>query len=282
MGQFLGLFSDYQTRGMDFWVEALLYLHPWYLLPVTIFIAGLRERSPIQALYLIIAIVLMFFLANVTVIRMRHYVPVFFFLAPVLFEGTRAMIEIASKPLRTARWQPPWSAVIALAILAVFAMRNLAYVYPTIDYRLRYAPAHGFYGPLSGLLPDDALLLGMDNCPIARYEAGLPCENHPPDLDAAAAQKYSEAIAGRASRRPVYILPDFYAYDVRRHLRRAFASAAVMRAVYTGWWESYHQMTYGISVDDTIARQIRRHPDCRLENRRVRPVRQWGSRMFSA
>lgn len=273
MGQFFGLFSVQQARGLAFWEEALLYLNPWYLFPVSFFVFDLRERSPIQALYLVIAIVLLLFLANVSVVRMRHYVPVLFFGAPVLFEGVRTMLEVAAELLRIPRRRAFWSAAAALVLCAATATLQLLYVVPTIDYRLRYAPARGFFGPLAELLPEDALLLGMDNCPIAQYESGLECKNHPPDLDAAAAQTYAEAIAVEASRRPVYLLPDFYDYDGRGEMRRALESWPQRRNVYTGWWERYHAMTYGISIEEAVARRLRHSPSCVPVSRRSTPVR---------
>jgi hypothetical protein len=273
MGQFFGLFSARQEVGLAFWAEALLYLHPWYLFAVSFFAFDLRDRPPIQSLYLAVAVALLFFLANVSVVRMRHYAPVVFFGAPVFFEGIRAMLEVGTELLRLRRWRPSWSAAIALAVCATTAVFHLRYVYPTIDYRLRYAPARGFFGPLAELLPADALLLGMDNCPIAQYESGLDCENHPPDLDRAAAHDYAEVIADMAARRPLYLLPDFYDYDGRGEMRRALASWPQARIVYTGWWEPYHTMTYGLSVDEAIADRLRRNPSCTLVGRRSHPVR---------
>lgn len=271
MGQFLGLFSAQQAIGLRFWIEALLHLHPWYLIAVGFFVAHMRQRGPVQGLYPIIALVLLVFLANISVVRMRHYVVVFFFLAPVLFEGTRAAVDTVAEILGL-RGRARGSAAGALAICAVVAAANLAYVHPTIDYRLRYSSARGFFAPLSRALPGDALLLGMDNCPIAAYASGLRCENHPPDLDAAGAGRYAERIAAELAQRPVYLLPDFLDYDSRGAMRRAFEARFASRPVYSGWWEPYHAMTYGEALDETVGQLLRQRPDCHLESRRTQPV----------
>ncbi len=272
MGQFYGLFSHQQSRGLAFWSEALLHLHPWYLFPVSFFLATLADRPPKQLLYPIMALVLLLFLANVSVIRMRHYVPVFFFLAPVLFDGIRAIFDLLFELLRRADHLRRYSGAFALASCAAVAVAQLAYVYPTLDYRHRYDPSRGFYRPLADALPTDALLLGMDNCPIATYESGLECRTHPPDLDALAARRYTESIADQSTSRPIYLLPDFFDYDAAGHIRRAVEANLSMQSSYSGWWEPYHVMTYGAAVDELIARRERQLPGCVSAERRQTQV----------
>jgi hypothetical protein len=272
MGQFAGLFSARQSVGMQFWSEALLHLDPWYLLPVGFFITGVSRRPPAHALYLMIAVVLLLFLANVSVVRMRHYVPVLFFLVPVIADGTRAALDTFRELLPTRWWRPGWASPVALAICAAVAVAQIHYVRPTIDYRLRYAPSPGFFAPLAGALPADALLLGMDNCPIAQYETGLPCENRPPDLNAEVARDYADKVWAYLTQRPVYALPDVLSYDRRGELRRAFDSRFILRPVHKGWWEPYHLMTYGISLEDFIAAGLERYPACVSASRESKPI----------
>lgn len=262
MGQFLGLFSAQQAQGLHYWSEAMLHLHPWYVLLVGFFVADLGKRPPVQALYLLVAVALLLFLANVSVVRMRHYVPVIFFLAPVLFEGARSVFELAFGLSAREVAVSPWPPAFALLLCAVFAVAHLVYVYPTIDYRLRYPPSRGFLEPLATLLPEDALLLGMDNCPIAAHVTGLSCENHRPDLDPTSAEQYARAVSAEVARRPVYLLPDFFNYDRAGHLRHAFGGQFASRPSYSGWWEPYHAMTYGIGLEEAIERELLRRPGC--------------------
>lgn len=273
MGQFLGLFSAHQSVGLRFWDEALLYLHPWYLLPVAFFATTLGRRPPEQALYLPIAIVLLSFLANVSVVRMRHYVPVLFFLAPVIAGGTRAGFDLIHELLAARGWRPARASAATVAICAAVAVAQIQYVRPTIDYRQRYAPSRRFFAPLASALPRDALLLGMDNCTIARHESGLPCESRPPDLSAEAARRYADTVAAAIANRPVYLLPDVFDYDARREVRRAFESTFATRPVYQAWWEPYHPMTYGVSIDDFIAGRLERNPACTAARHETQPLR---------
>ncbi len=272
MGQFLGLWSPIQAQGLRYWAEALLFLHPWYLFPISFFVAGIGRRSPRQDLYLAIAVVLLFFLANVTVVRMRHYIPVLYFLAPVLYEGTKSMIELASEALGVRQWRTALASTLTLCITSAVAIAHLTYVYPTVDYRLRYTPSRGFYAPLSRALPADAMLLGMDNCPIAEYESGLPCENHRPDLRREAAESYAETVAEKLAQRPIYLLPDFFDYDARGQVRRVFESRFAIDDAYEGIWEPYHLMTYGPAIEDVIERHSAQLPGCTIKELDRRPL----------
>lgn len=272
MGQFLGLFSPLQRQGLAFWAEALLYLHPVYCLPVAFFAFALGRVSILRMLYLAMALVLLLFLTNVTVVRMRHFSPVLFFLAPVIADGTR---ELGSQLRRLLGFpvRRRWGDAVLVALCLAVAGAQLAYVEPTLDHRLRYNAARGFYRPLAERLPSDSLLLGMDYCPIATYESGLACRNRRPDLDRRRALAYVENVAELAARRPVYVLQDFAAYDLRGEVRRAFRERFERELVYEGWWEPYHLMTYGRRLDEDQFVRRGGRGDCRLTERRQSLVR---------
>ena len=272
MGQFYGLFSPHQATGLSYWAEALLLLQPWYLLPVAFFLATANERPLCQTLYLLMAVVLLAFLANVSVTRMRHFAPVLYFLAPVLFEGSRALIDVPADLITGRRARRRSVTALALIACASVCVAHLAYVRPTLELRLRYNSAREFYAPLQRRLPPDALLLGMDHCPIATYESGLECENHKPDLGPAAAQRYADAVQRRAAERPTYALPDFFDYDRHGAIRRAFEPRLEPEPVYENWWEPYHLMTYGRSVDHVVAASQHRFPVCVPTSRKQKPI----------
>ena len=254
MGKFYGVISHQLPIGYQYWTEALLYLHPWYLLAVLFFLARAPKRPPSQALYLLSALALFVFLANSSVIRMRHYVAVMYFVAPILAEGAYSLASLANSALarRSHRRLPP--AAFTIAMTALLACFQVLYVIPTAEYRIKYNPLRGFFGPLGKRLPDNALLLGMDDCPIATYESTLECQNRPPDLTSDEAEAYAASIEEAASRRPVYLLPDFFSYDAKGAIRKNFTTRFNLKPAYKGWYENYHGMTYSPTIDHMIKR----------------------------
>jgi hypothetical protein len=140
------------------------------------------------------------------------------------------------------------ASALSISVVAGLGLLQLHYMHPTLAYRNAYNPQIEFYSGLPSVISDGSLLVGMDNCGIASYLTGLACKKHPVDPDEAAYMRFAERLRGWLAERPVYLLPDFYAYDGLQVLRERVAEDFVTKPVYTAWGEDYHHMTYAPSV----------------------------------
>lgn len=265
LGQFLGPFSSLQSAGYRVWNEAILHLFPYYLIFFVCVIVVAWKRQILKLLYFTAALILFVILSNTTVIQMRHYSPVLMFLSPLILD---ALLIVVRRMIPQAFVQ----ALIVQAsvvLLVVFQLRDLL---PTIEYRLRYNPHAEFYVPLKHLLPDNALLLGMDNCPIASYYTGFPCQRHPVDADAQRYQRFAQRIRNEVTQRPVFLIPDFFSYDRLGEVRKNFPQEFKLSGIFSRLSEDYHAMTYGPPLEEISAGFLKRQPSCTLVNEERREV----------
>jgi hypothetical protein len=265
LGQFLGPFSSVQNRGYRLWNEAILHLFPSYLIFFVCVIGAVWRQQILKLLYFAAAVILFVILSNTTVIQMRHYSPVLLFLAPLILD---ALLIVVRRMIPQAFVQ----ALIVHASVVLFMVFQLRDVLPTIEYRLRYNPHAEFYLPLKHLLPPNALLLGMDNCPIASYYTGFPCRQHPVDADAQRYQRFAQRIRSEVTQRPVFLIPDFFSYDRLGEVRKNFPQEFKLSAVFSKLSEDYHAMTYGPPTKGIIAGFLERQPSCTLVNEERREV----------
>ena len=274
-GQFLGLFSQVQRRGYQFWQEAILYLSPWYGVCLVSVGAAVWRRDAKRCLYFVAFLILFGVLSNTSVIRARHYAPALLFLAPLCVDGVLVLGQALRRLLARRRLPSFGERQLAVAcLLGVISLSGLqiAYVLPTLEYRLRYHPLKEFYGPLGSHLPADAMLLGMDNCLIASYFSRLPCVKHPVDLDQAAYAHFKHTVREALVTHPVFLIPDFFSYDATGVLKRRFEQDFQLKHVFSGLSENYHAMTYGPSARWVIAQMQRGFPACHYASEEHRSV----------
>jgi len=251
---FLGLFSPQQRTGYRFWNEGILHLFPYYLIFFVSVIMAAWNGQIRKLLYFTGALLLFVLLSNAATIRARHYAPVLLFLSPLVVDALFIIVRVITRPF--ARVGIIYASV---ALLALLQLRDLL---PTLEYRLRYNPHAELYGPLTRLLPQNALLLGMDNCPIASYYTGLPCRQHPVDADAEQYQKFAQTIRDEITQRPVFLLPDFFSYDRGGQTRKNFPKEFTLTESLEKLSEDYHAMTYSPPMAKVIAGVLRGSPGC--------------------
>ena len=274
-GQFLGFFSKVQRRGYQFWQEAILYLSPWYGVCLVSLGAAVWRRDAKRCLYFVAFVILFGVLSNTSVIRARHYAPALFFLAPLCVDGVlllgRAVLKLLARRGLPSFGERQLAVACLLGVTSLCGLQ-IAYVVPTLEYRLRYHPLKEYYGLLRSHLPADAMLLGMDNCLIASYFSRLPCIKHPVDPDQAAYAHFKHTVGDALATHPVFLIPDFFSYDASGVLKRRFAEDFQLKQVFSGLSEDYHAMTYGPSARRVIAQILRGFPACRYVNEDHRDV----------
>ncbi len=250
MGQFLGPFSPLQARGVSFWHEAILYLFPVYFIFLVSAAVAIRTTNFVKALYLLQFLIMFVFLSNTTVSQMRHYAPAIMFLAPLFADGCKILLELIARKKTFARLVPAGLTFIAIIIGTL----QIMYVHPTVEYRQRMSPQVSYYGKLGEQLAADSLLLGMDNCPIARFNTGAPCRTHKPDLTAEGYEVLRAEVDELLQDHRVYLIPDFFSYDANGLVRARFREDFELNVFFSSLGEDYHAMTYGRSIDDVVRR----------------------------
>jgi len=295
-GQFLGVGSSGQTFGARLWQEGMLHLAPLHLLLVVALIRAARRREFTTLLWLTCAVWTFLFISNTSVVRGRLFLVTAFFTAPLiasaalqglerLFErrgGTSAATpgihQAAARKRRSERVEPPlpaWrrpSALLLQGGTIVLALFQLGHLLPTLRYRLAYPPQASFYGGLRDRLAPGALMVGVDNCVLARYYCGRPCLVAPVDVDTAGARVFADALMESLATRPVYLLPDAFSYDTWGHRRREIRKRFDMVPAYSGFGENYHGMAYGRPLRE-LRRQVERdNPACSVASIDLGPV----------
>ncbi len=254
-GQFLGFFSEAQPVGAVFWAEAALYLSPWYLLSLVAFGLALKSRQPMPLFYGVAALVTWAVLANTTVIRARHFGPVFVFLCPLIVEGCRWTLHLLLEDRQSPRQTLSSRASLALAV--VLAVVQFNYQRPTLIYRTAYNAQVEYYRELAKVTPEGSLILGMDCGYLARFQSGAEYLQHPVNPDEQEYEAFAERVSQELEQRPVLVLPDFFQYDDKGVLRQRFLEDFLTEPLYTGLNEDYHTMTYGPTIELAYASMAR-------------------------
>lgn len=297
-GQFLGVGSAVQPIGFQFWREGMLYLAGVHLVLLPLVVGALWRGQLTRLLWFFGALSTFLFFSNLSVVRGRLFAATAFFTAPLIADAlSRALAWVihrrhaaqapVEKPSRARPGQgraplplreAPSGAPVALhagalyAIITAFALLQVSYVLPTLTYRLAYPPQAEFYGGVRDSLPSNRLLLGMDNCVLARYYGDCPCLARSLDPGAAGSQAFLAALSESLAVRPVYVLPDFFSYDSGGVLRREFQKTFRLERAYMKLGEDYHDMTYGLRMSEVV-RKIEAGPaDCIFENATKTPV----------
>jgi hypothetical protein len=279
-GQFLGPFSEIQAAGVRLWRQGLRHatlLHP--LIAVALVVAW-RHRAVGIWPWLLGALISLVFLTNITVARAALFLWSAAFTVPLALAGLSELAgwvsaRVASGRIVPLRVRRPLDALLfAIPVTAVIVW-NVVDVYPTLEYRKIYHPQAEFYAGLAEELPEDALLLGMDNGPIATWYTGFPHLTHPVDPDLATAQRFVDEVRDSLLVRPVYKLPDFYAYDADRNIPCAVLARArddrFAAPAYTAAHEDYHALAYGRPLSELVDELLRVSPGCEEIGQGERP-----------
>ena len=275
MGEFLGFFSSLQVTGYFLWNEGILYLYPWYAIFIVSVAYAIWKKNIILILYFLTFLVIFLFLSNNTVIQSRHYAPALFFLAPLIINGLlvtgRTTLNLVyRKSITDNDGYPILNVLILIAAISLSALQ-LSYVMPTLEYRIKYNPQQEFYSELRKKLPENALLMGMDNCPIARYYSGFECIHHPVDISNDDYVVFAARVKKRIQHQPLFLLPDFFVYDKHAVLQKRFPKDFQLQAVYSKLGEDYHAMTYGRTMDSMI-KSVQQSSSCRYLKHEKQPT----------
>lgn len=295
-GQFLGIGSRGQAMGAWFWQEGMLFLAPLHLLLVVTMIRAVRGREFATILWLTAAAWTFLFISNSPVVRGRLFLVTVFFTAPLiasaalqvlerLFErsgrtsvGTQAVHRAPARKSRSKpveRPLPAWrrpSALLLQGGTIVLALFQLGHVLPTLRYRLAYPPQASFYGGLRDSLPPGALLVGVDNCVLARYYCGRPCLVAPVDPDTEGARVFADALMESLATHPLYLLPDAFSYDKWGHRRREMRKRFHTAPAYSRFGEDYHALSYGRPVSELRGQVEHERPGCTIASIDFEPV----------
>ena len=247
-GQFLGVGSVMQWQGADLWHEGMLYLAFPHLVLPPVAIWAVRRRAFAALLWLAAGLGTFLFLSNISVVQSRLFVLSALFSAPLIALG---IDRVAGAVFRRPAARPIAAATVH-AVAALGVALQVAYLLPTLEYRKAYPPQAEYYGRLRAALPGNALLVGMDDCVLARYYTRCPCLVAPVDPGEATAGAFAAALAETARARPVYALADLYSYDRHRGLERAIGGAFGLEQAFVELGEDYHVMTFATRMRDVL------------------------------
>lgn len=271
-GQVMGVGSAMQARGAELWREGMLHLTIFHLLLIPVAIGAIRRRDLTALAWLATAIVTFLFASNTSVVQSRHFLMTAMFAAPLIAlaidQAATWLAARRSPPTRrpnargNARSAPgpqgrdarPQLLAATLPIVAlVLAVLQIADLLPTLRYRRAYPPQASYYGRLKSRLPEGALLVGADECLIARHFTRHEFLWAPVDPDEPHARAFAAALAESARTRTLYALPDLFTYDRAGHLQRAVRAAFHLELAYVELGEDYHPMTYARRMSAVLA-----------------------------
>jgi len=246
-GQFRGPFSPLLPAGFAMFERGIgLPVVFWFQLAGLVALLVERDwrRRIVLAILAASALLLAFFLMNITVMTYRHFVAVAFLSLPL---ATYALERVVGR-----RWVYVFGALFVLALV----FRS----YPFVAFHKQYNPQQQLFASLRDMVGPGDVVVTMDYAGLARHYLGVTTKQHAPDPDAAAAATFLQSIrddAGRAH----YMLPDALAYDARGAFRTELAKTFDLEPVREVWFEDFHTLDYGRKPDE-LATELARKTGC--------------------
>lgn len=230
-GQFRGPFSPLLPTG--FWMfERGIGLPVLFWFQLAGLGAVLVERDwrrrIVLAIVAVSAIVLAFFLMNITVMTYRHFVAVAFLTLPL---ATYALERLVGRS---------WTYFFG----AIFVVALIFRTFPFLAFHKQYNPQQQLFAELRDVVAADDVVLTMDYAGLARHYLGSATRQHAPDPDAGEAAAFVESIRADGARRHL-LLPDAIAYDAHGTFRRELEQAFRLEPVREVWFEDFHTLDYG-------------------------------------
>ncbi|MES0336557.1 MAG: hypothetical protein SFH39_09460 [Candidatus Magnetobacterium sp. LHC-1] len=245
VGQFKGLFSSLFPVGISSWrygVGTFLFVAQFIGLASVTFETD-RVKKAIYATFILEFVLLFFFLCNLSVRVYRHFLwpsLVSLPLMVVVFRKALSFIGIS----QTVRNAITWGTCILIAMFLFYS------VYPVLSFHRKLNTIAEFYKDIPGER-HNTLVMGMDNCIFVRYFSHLRCISHPVDATEAQAREFANSIAAEMQNgTTVLVLPDFLSYDAHKSIVNVFTSSFLIEKVYSNWFQDYHFMDYGYTVDE--------------------------------
>ncbi|MBF0337482.1 MAG: hypothetical protein HQL05_06575 [Nitrospirae bacterium] len=245
VGQFKGLFSSLFPVGISSWrygVGTFLFVAQFIGLASIVFETD-RVKKTIHAAFILEFVLLFFFLCNLSVRVYRHFLwpsLVSLPLMVVVFRNALSLIGIR----QTVRDAITWGTCILIAMFLFYS------VYPVLSFHRKVNTIAEFYKNIPGER-HNTLVMGMDNCIFVRYFSHLRCISHPVDATEAQARDFANSITAEMQNgTTVLVLPDFLSYDAHKNITNVFTSSFPIEKVYSNWFQDYHFMDYGYTVDE--------------------------------
>lgn len=230
-GQFRGPFSPLLPTGLWMFERGIgLPVVFWFQLAGVVALVFERDwrRRVVLAIFAASALLLAFFLMNITVMTYRHFVAVAFLTLPL---ATYALERLVGR-----RWVYVFGALFAVAL----AFRS----YPFVAFHAQLNPQQQLFASLRDVVSGDGVLLTMDYAGLARHYLGAETRQHAPDPTLAEAAAFVRSIRDDHGR-SYYLLPDAIAYDARGTFRTELESAFALEPVREVWFEDFHTLDYG-------------------------------------
>lgn len=217
MGKFMGFWSGYPfvlselIKGTG--AAAIL-------VGIVALVLAIRSKRWDNTVPLLLAVLLILYLAGVSVTRYRSAA----WVVPLL------LLPAARQGERWMRY-----GIYVSLLVAFIAMFDIM---PTLEFRAATNLPGSYPSGARGILERNGLILAMDSSALVRFYTDLNVKTHKPyptEEEAAQIRKEVEELAGKM---PVYIYPDYLAYD-NGTLARALSDLNVT-PVYTAWYRDYH------------------------------------------
>lgn len=221
MGMFYGFFSPIQPVGMSMLLEGL---GPMAVLFLTVLCSPFlpKDRRHIPVFAVLYAGAVFLYLSNVSVVSYRHAL----WIMPALALSVSPVLK-DSRMGRPARY-----------VLALLALSSALALVPNLEIKRLNLPAR-FASAVGQYTEENALILAMDHCALVEFYGRRHCRTHPPylffDENVWVEVEYLSNLNV-----PLYVYPDYFAYDRNGMFRRAFMQRFRLEPVYSGWYEDYH------------------------------------------
>ncbi|MBF0319685.1 MAG: glycosyltransferase family 39 protein [Nitrospirae bacterium] len=254
-GQFLGVFSALFATGIGFWrygVGSVLFFAQFIGLAAP-FLVKDRVRRLIYTAFAVEFLAISDFYCNITVVKYRHFLWPGLMSFPIMAVALEEIL-IKYKVKESTINVYLYGASVLISIVLFMS------VSPALSFHARYNPIADFFKN-AGIAKDNATVLGMDNCVFVPYFTKMECGIHPPDPSEAAAREYARGVlSGMEGGKKIYLLPDFFSYDKKGTLRKAFSDSFTGNMVYRNWFVDFHMMDYGYSLDELKGSILSQYP----------------------
>lgn len=248
MGTFYGFFSAIQPIGTSLLLEGLGLMA---LLFLTVFFSPFlpKDKRHVPFLSVLYAGTVFLYISNVSVVSYRHalwIIPILILSLPPILKDEKMGMFVQY-------------ALMFIALVSVFTL------IPNLEVKRVNLPAR-FASAVAQHTEENALILAMDHCPLVEFYGRRQCRNHPPYLffDENVWEEV-DYLAGLNV--PLYVYPDYFAYDRNGMFREAFLQRFRLEPVYSGWYEDYHAMRI-YDGEEKLASLLRSRgwPNCPLSS----------------
>ncbi|QWR78315.1 ArnT family glycosyltransferase [Candidatus Magnetomonas plexicatena] len=242
-GQFMGVFSYMLPIGLTSWkhgVGSLLFYLQFVMLMAPFF-AKTKKEKLIYILFCIQFAALSIFIANLTVVKYRHYVWTSFLCLPPMLYTVRNF-------LTSFKFNKKIDSGVLYVVFGTTAAALFGSTYPALDLHSRYNTVASIYKNLN-IDKNNSVVSGVDDCVFARYFKGLTCVVHPIDPSESEALAFAKEIESYLNEgKNVYFLPDFFSYDRYGNIEKQFVSRYKFLAGKNVLYSDFHYMDYGFTL----------------------------------